>query len=357
VLPGSDAAVLRVAGAARLMRIPGGAAAGPGQSSAEAGAAASPARGDGETAAPSGEAATSNPTTGIAFSTDANGRHAYLDPYEGGKAAVAESARNVACSGARPYAITNCLNFGDPDRPEIFYQFRECIRGMADACRAFGIPVISGNVSFYNESFGEAIYPTPTVGMMGIMADVAKHVTSDFKGAGDAVILLGETKDELGGSQYAKDVHSAVNGRPPGVDLAREVALARLLADLADRGLLRCAHDCSDGGLAVCLAESAIQGGVGVEARLPVADPSGARLSPQAAAFSESHGRVVVGCLEADAARVAQAAAAAGVPAEVIGRVGGQRLVLGDRIDVPLTGAEDAWKGSLTRAVAGSARD
>jgi phosphoribosylformylglycinamidine synthase len=324
VLPGSDAAVLRAKETGTEGRGTGAVAGGP-EAAAE---------------------------TGMAFATDANGRHCYLDPYEGGKASVCESARNVACSGAKPYAITNCLNFGDPDRPEIFYQFSECIRGMADACRAYGIPVISGNVSFYNESFGEAIYPTPTVGMMGLMSDVTKRLTSAFAVAGDEVVLLGETLDELHGTEYAKQVHARVDGKPPAVDLEREAALARLLVTLADAGAVASAHDCSDGGLAVCLAESAIQGNLGVTAVLP-----GDGLAPQAAAFAESHGRAVVTCRPQRVDEVVSAAQTVGVPAQVIGATGGDRVKLGDRIDVSLESAANAYTTAIAKTVQGSQRD
>ena len=164
---------------------------------------------------------------GIALSTDGNGRHCYLDPYRGGKAAVAEAARNVACCGATPIAITNCLNFGNPEKGPVAWQFAQAVEGMAEACEAFGIPVISGNVSFYNESFGQAIYPTPVVGMLGLLPDATLHCTTGFKSDGDVVLLLGSGSPALDGSEYQKRWYGRVEGRIPDVDLAAEAALQR----------------------------------------------------------------------------------------------------------------------------------
>ncbi len=197
-------------------------------------------------------------TIGIAASTDCNARYVLLDPYEGGKAAVAEAARNVACVGARPIGITNCLNFGNPKKPDVFFQFRQAVRGMGDACRMLDTPVTGGNVSFYNENPSGAVDPTPVVGMIGILDDVARTVSHSFNHAGDCVILLGETAGHLGGSSYWAHVLDTVGGSPPPVNLRTEKHLIDLLVDLIERGLISSAHDLSDGGLVVALAEACI---------------------------------------------------------------------------------------------------
>ncbi len=202
------------------------------------------------------------PETGfaLAMTVDGNARHVLLDPYEGGKAVVAEAARNVACAGAIPLGITDCLNFGNPERPEIFFQFAEACRGIADACRAFGTPVTGGNVSLYNQNPTGPIDPTPTVGMIGLLRDATTAVPSHFQSSGDAILLLGRTAGHLGGSAYWAEVLDCVGGPPPPVDLPAESALHRLLAAGAEARLIRSAHDLSDGGLAVALAECCIGG-------------------------------------------------------------------------------------------------
>ena len=214
---------------------------------------------------------------GLAMATDGNGRFAYLEPYVGGAMAVAEACRNVAVTGAKPLAVTDCLNFGDPDKPDVYYQLAECIRGMADACKALGVPVVSGNVSLYNETRGEAIYPTPVVGAVGVLERVERYVGAAFTKPGDALLLLGAgavsgSEEALAGSEYLAHVHTLVGGRPE-IDLDAEARLQRLLVMLAEAQLLHSAHDCSDGGLAVAIAESAILGGVGASV---VEDATGA---------------------------------------------------------------------------------
>ncbi len=197
---------------------------------------------------------------GIAMTVDCNSRHVLLDPYEGGKGVVAEAARNIACTGARPLGITDCLNFGSPETPAIYFQFEEACRGISDACRAFGTPVTGGNVSLYNQSPMGAIDPTPTVGMIGLIDDVTKAVPSHFQNSGDAILMLGHRTGHLGGSAYWAEVLDTVAGAPPAVDLAAEKALQDFLVMVAERQLLHSAHDLSDGGLAVALAECCIGG-------------------------------------------------------------------------------------------------
>ncbi len=258
-------------------------------------------------------------TKGIAAKTDCNARYVYLNPRRGAQIAVAEAARNVVCTGARPRAITNNLNFGNPLKPEVYYQMREAVLGMAEACTAFDTPVTGGNVSLYNESPTGAIYPTPTIGMVGVIEDVAKHVQSGFRDPFDAIVLLGRNTDELGGSEYLKVVHGKVAGDAPAVDLSGERALQELMLELADERLAHSAHDCAEGGLAVCLAESCM---LDVE-RLLGADVQLADSLPAAAVlFGEAQGRIVVSCAPGNLARVLTLAQRHDVPAERIGTVG-----------------------------------
>jgi phosphoribosylformylglycinamidine synthase II len=226
----------------------------------------------------------------LAISSDVNPVYCHLDPYEGGKQAVVEAARNVACSGAEPAAITDCLNFGSPERPDIMWQFSEAIRGISDACRALGTPVVSGNVSFYNETEGRAVYPTPTVGMVGILEDDSSSLGCCFPAPGLAVILIGETRDELGGSEYQQMIGEKELVAPPAVDLDREKELIALLLELHRGRMIRSAHDLSNGGLAVALAESAM-GGTGC--RIDLTGHADALDTP-GLLFSESQGRALV---------------------------------------------------------------
>jgi phosphoribosylformylglycinamidine synthase len=260
---------------------------------------------------------------GIAVTVDCNARLVALDPYEGGKAAVAEAARNIACTGAVPLGITDCLNFGNPEKPEVFFQFREACRGIADACRAFDTPVTGGNVSFYNQSPAGAIDPTPTVGMVGLLERVERRVPSHFQRPGDAVLVLGETRGELGGSAYWAEVRDFVGGRPPPVDLEVERRLQRLLAAAAERGLLRSAHDCSEGGLMVALAEAALGGPYAHEPFGAALDLAGyaEALEIEALLYGEDAGRVVVSCAPASAGPLAAMAREQGVPVFDAGRV------------------------------------
>ncbi len=290
----------------------------------------------------------------LAFSVDGNGRYCWLDPYRGAMLAVAESARNVACVGAQPVGATNCLNFGNPERPEIMWQLARAVAGIGDACRALGIPITGGNVSLYNETDGQAILPTPVLGVVGIVDQAERRVGRSFRAADDVILLLGQPGGTLGGSEYLKVVHGIVRGAPPAIDLADERALQQLIALLAAGSLLRSAHDCSDGGLAVTLAECAFDsGGIGCDVTLPAAAAGAGGLA--AALFGEAASQIVVSAREADADRVAATAAAAGVPARVLGRTGGERLRFAIEgapdapVGVPLAEAERAWSTGLSR--------
>ncbi len=261
---------------------------------------------------------------GVAVTVDCNSRLVVLDPYEGGKAVVAEAARNVACTGALPLGVTDCLNFGNPEKPEVFFQFVEACRGIADACRAFDTPVTGGNVSFYNESPTGAIDPTPTVGMVGLLERVEDRVPSHFQAPGDEILILGETAGELGGSAYWAEVHGFIGGRTPPVDLEAERRLQLLLIAGAKRHLLRSAHDCAEGGLLVALAEAAIGGpyapeGLGARVDLTGYAPG---LEPAAVLYAEDTGRVVVSCATGRVEDFLALAREHRVPACRAGRVG-----------------------------------
>ena len=265
----------------------------------------------------------------LAVSTDGNGRFGQLDPRVGAMHAVAEAARNVACTGARPIAITNCLNFGNPERPDVMWQFAEAVAGIGEACRAFDTPVTGGNVSFYNETDGESIHPTPVIGMLGILDDSSKRLDIAFKNEGDVVVLLGETFPELGGSEFAWAIHRHLGGTPPEVDLDRERELQELLVALVDEMLIASAHDCSEGGLGVALAECAIAGAVGARIEAAAeADEAHVWL------FSESGARAVVTCSERDLAKVRKRAG--DFPITVLGTVGGESLAIEGVLEVPV---------------------
>ena len=286
---------------------------------------------------------------GIAVKSDVNPFFVACDPYRGAAIAVAEAARSIAATGARPLAVTDCLNFGNPERPEIMGQFEAAVRGLSDACRALSVPVVSGNVSFYNETDGRGILPTPTVGMVGLLDDVSRHVRLPFRDAGDAVALLGESRDELGGSEFLRTVHGRDDGPCPEVDLEAERRLVDLLVRLAREGLLSSAHDVSDGGLAVALAESAMTGGLGADVRLD------SPLRVSALLFGETTGRTILSFKPRNEAAIRSAAAELDVPFAVVGTVGGARLRIsvGDRtrIDEDVTTLRDLWKTAFERAI------
>ena len=291
-------------------------------------------------------------TRGVAVATDCNGRLVGLDPRVGAQIAVAEAARNVVAVGATPAAVTDCLNFGNPEHPEIAYQLEQSIIGLSEACRAFGTPVVSGNASLYNETPGGAVLPTPTIGMLGVIEDVARALTPAVR-AGDTLVLLGappaQAAATLAGSEYLARVHALVAGQPA-IDLAHEVRVQRLVLDAHTRGLLTAAHDCADGGLAVAVAECCLAGDVGLDAAAvdPVALEWGTRLD--ASLFGEAQSRFLVGTRAA--AALAALAAEAGVPCTVLGVAEGDRLRLGP-LDAPLAALREAHEGGLARILGG----
>ncbi len=257
---------------------------------------------------------------GVALATDGNGRFAKLDPYAGAQLALSEAYRNVAVSGARPLAVTDCLNFGSPEDPDVMWQFAEATRGLADACLELGVPVTGGNVSFYNQTGDVAINPTPVVGVLGVVDDVSRRVPIGYAADGDVVLLLGETRDELGGSEWAHEVHGHLGGRPPVVDLAAEKALASLLVEAAAAELVTAAHDVSDGGLAQTLVEMTLRRGIGASVAIGG--------DPFVALFSESVARAVVAVRPDRLDDLVARAAAYGVPVARLGTTGGAALAV-----------------------------
>jgi phosphoribosylformylglycinamidine synthase len=290
----------------------------------------------------------------IAAATDGNGVKAYLDPFAGGALAVAEACRNVACCGARPIAVTDCLNFGNPERLEVYFQLEECVRGMAAACETLGVPVVSGNVSLYNESDGTAIYPTPVVGALGVLDDAAKAVPMGFQAPGDAVYLIGVAAEgdalrgdagELAGSEYLRQFHGLVAGSVR-IDLALEARVQRVLVEAAGGGLLRSAHDCSHGGLAVTLAEACLQNNVGFST-----EGVTLRGRRDAVLFGETPSRVIVSAADDDVPELEAMLHREGVPYARIGRTGGERLVLATHVDASLGELDRAYESGLGLAL------
>jgi phosphoribosylformylglycinamidine synthase len=286
---------------------------------------------------------------GIAISIDGNGRYCHLDPYQGGAMAVAEACRNVSCVGAEPVALTDCLNFGNPERPEIYYQLEWCVRGMAKACRVLGVPVVSGNVSLYNETEGQAVLPTPVVGALGLLEDVAKHATQGFKQEGDVVVLLGSGKvtgrsSALAGSELVNVLHAMDAGRPY-IDLGLEARVQVLCRRAITEGLVRSAHDCSDGGLAVALAESCIGGGIGFRGEFTVTGRWDAAL------FGETQSRIVVSVPEKHVPALERLARQLQVPLVRLGVASARRFFLPDYFDLAVEGIDRAWRFGLEQAL------
>ena len=281
---------------------------------------------------------------GLALTVDGNSRYCFLDPYVGGALAVAEAARNLACVGARPVGLTDCLNFGSPENSAVMWQFARVIQGMRDACVALKVPVVSGNVSFYNETDGIPIYPTPTIGMVGLLPKVNRVITPWFKAAGDIVVLLGRTREELGGSEYLKLIHNTVKGTPPWIDLKLEQAIQNCCIEAIESGILRSAHDISDGGLAVALAECCIGGpdkALGVRAEMRE------MIRGDALLFSESQSRILVSMQEKDLGQLQEIASRYAVPLQVIGAVGGSRFSIQPILQLPVDELQVIWSSAL----------
>ncbi|HEY4687253.1 MAG TPA: AIR synthase related protein, partial [Candidatus Subteraquimicrobiales bacterium] len=280
---------------------------------------------------------------GLAVTTDGNGRYCYLDPFLGAQIAVAEAARNLVCVGAKPLGLTNCLNFGSPENPEVFWQFKEAVRGISEAARALETPVVSGNVSFYNEAGGKAIYPTPIIGMVGKLEELSLRLTPDFKEEG-LIVLLGTTRPELGGSEYLRVVHNKVAGTPPLLDLGEEKRVQDVCLTGIEQRLLLSAHDLSEGGLAIALAECAILGDIGAQVDLPTTDY---RLSTTDWLFSESQSRILVSLKKKNLARFEEIAREKKVNLTILGEVSGTKLVINDRINLSLLNLRGTWHRGL----------
>ncbi|MCW2587514.1 MAG: Phosphoribosylformylglycinamidine synthase 2 [Frankiales bacterium] len=278
---------------------------------------------------------------GVALATDGNGRYTRLDPFAGAQLALAEAYRNVAATGAVPIAVTNCLNFGSPEDPEVMWQFAEATRGLAEACTALATPVTGGNVSFYNSTAGTPINPTPVVGVLGLFDDVSRRTPMGFQTEGEVLLLLGDTRDELGGSEWAWALHRHLGGTPPQVDLQREKVLGEVLVSGSRDGMLSSAHDLSDGGLAQALVESALARGVGARVVLP------AGLSPFVQLFSESAGRVLVSVPRSEELRLTEMCSARGLPLTRIGVTDGTTLEVQDVLTVELDELRTAHESTL----------
>ncbi|KAA3637726.1 MAG: phosphoribosylformylglycinamidine synthase subunit PurL [Calditrichaeota bacterium] len=280
----------------------------------------------------------------LAMTTDCNARYCYVNPRLGGQSAVAEAARNIVCSGAKPLAITNCLNFGNPYKPEIYYGFTEAVGGMGDACRVFETPVTGGNVSFYNEDPERAVFPTPTIGMIGLVEDVNHITTQWFKNDGDVIFLLGENKEELGASEYLHTIYKTTKGAVPALDLQDEKKMQDALLEAIQNGLINSAHDTSEGGLAVALAESAISNHEAPKGADITLDDS---IRPDALLFGESQSRVVISCSASDAEKIESHFKQAAVQCTKIGTVTSERFKIKNLIDLPLDTMTESFYGSL----------
>ncbi len=285
---------------------------------------------------------------GLVLTTDCNSRFCALDPYEGARLAVAESYRNICTVGGEPLAVTDCLNFGNPERPDVMWQLVEAIRGLGDACRALETPVVSGNVSLYNETEGRAINPTPTIGMVGLMP-VARDAVGPAPADGNCIALLGANSDEIGGSEYLAQIHGRSAGVPPALDLAREAAVGKTCAQLVRAHLITGAHDCSEGGLAVALAECCIAGDVG--AAVTLKEP----IRPDLLLFGEAPSRILIAFAPEREAEVRAIAQAQGAPLQIIGRAQGRSLAISSEstrlLDVPLPELSAAWRGGFAKVV------
>ena len=292
----------------------------------------------------------------VAVVTDCNGRYCYLDPFVGAQIAVAEAARNLACSGARPAGTTDCLNFGNPEKPEAFWQFKRSVEGLAEACEFFHAPVISGNVSLYNETPEGSIYPTPAIGMLGVIDDAEKRCTSEFKGAGDVIVLIsGRQPDDdgaasLGGSEYLKTIHGLVAGRPPALDMDREKRVHEVVLTALDRGLIKSAHDCADGGLAVTLGECCILGKVGADVELT------ANCGPAAALFAETQSRIVVTAAASDLDALRRIVDECRVECTELGKTGGQAMRISvndvEVVNVTVEDMDSRWRNAIPEKMA-----
>ena len=304
--------------------------------------------GDATVTPPGGDAAVlrvKGTRLGLAMTTDCNSRYCHLDPHLGAQLAVAEAARNIVATGARPLAVTDCLNLANPDRPEVYWELEETVAGLAQACRALDVPIVSGNVSLYNDSSGEnPIFPTPVVGMIGVIEDYGKRIGAGLRAEGDFVLLVGASHDDLGGSEYLKVEHGLVAGRPPALDLSLERAVHRVILAAADSGYLHSAHDCADGGMLVALAESCLLGGIGV--RCPAIRQE-AQLRLDAAFFGESPSRFIVSVPSRAMPELQSIARRHHVEISLLGLAGGEAVEFEGQFKVALSDLRQAWEGAV----------
>jgi phosphoribosylformylglycinamidine synthase len=281
----------------------------------------------------------------VALTTDSNGRYCYLDPQKGGSIAVAEAARNIVCSGGRPLAVTDGLNFGNPMDPEIYWQFTNSVQGIAKACSELNTPVIGGNVSFYNESPQGAIYPTPIIGMVGLLDSIEDRITMNFKDEGDAIYLLGETKEELGASQYLKIKEERVDGKVPDIDLAFEAKVQKTLRKAVKAGIVKSAHDCSEGGLAVAIAESCFENELGAEIDIKT------ELSEKALLFGESQSRIILSLDKNDENTLTKLAAKNEIPFQKLGYTKGDSLQFNNLLNLNVKEMKKEWETAIENKV------
>ena len=293
----------------------------------------------------------------LAMTVDGNSLYAVLNPYQGGVIAVCEAARNLVCAGARPIALTNCLNFANPERPDVMWQFAVAIEGIADACRHFEIPVVSGNVSFYNETEDIGIYPTPVIGMVGLIDDIEKVTSSWFKDEGDLIVLLGKSQEELGGSEYLRVVHAREGGIPPALTLSSESAVQTCCLTAIEAGIIKSAHDCSEGGLAVALAESCVNSPHGRTVGAEISFKT-CHIRTDALMFGESQSRIIVGVEASRLGELERIAASRHVAMEIIGRVEGDRLIISEAgrmlVDLSVKELQKVWKKSIPDQMSGN---
>ncbi len=283
----------------------------------------------------------------LAITLDGNSIYAYLDPRTGGKIAVAEACRNLSCVGAHPAGVTNCLNFGNPEKPDIMWQFKEVIEGIAEACRAFDIPVTGGNVSFYNDTEGSSIYPTPVLGIVGVVPDIEKSISPGFKEEGDVIYLIGENKDEVWGTEYLRVIRDKVDGLPPQIDLDKERQVQEFCLNAIENGLLRSAHDISEGGLAVCLAECVFLGENRIGCTIHLEDP----IREDSLLFSETQSRIIVTAKPENSESIAKIARERKVPLTEIGKTGGKKILIFQKIrkliDLSVEDSYKTWKKTI----------
>jgi phosphoribosylformylglycinamidine synthase len=296
----------------------------------------------------------------LAATTDCNSLYCRLDPREGGRIAVAEAARNLTCSGATPLAVTDNLNFGNPYKPENFWQLREAVEGLSEVCRAFGTPVVGGNVSLYNESPAGVVDPPPTVAMVGLIENEEHITTQFFKNAGDAIILVGEIGDEMGATHFLKVCHGRKEGLPPRLAIGRELAVQNSARELIRAGLVQSAHDCSEGGLAVALAECCFnpEGSLGADVDCGASSgDTASHASPSEASttlFNESQSRIVISCRPNDAEKILTILRSKNIPHSLLGRVAGNTLRIsaaGSELSWPISDLYDDWFNAIHRAV------